>query len=47
MTLQEQLDQFVSERAGKDYYQNHVVLYQRIFKTLKAQISHWHFCFTS
>lgn len=32
MTLQEQLDQLVLHRIDKNYYQNHVVLYQRIFE---------------
>lgn len=36
MTLQEQLDQLVSQYADKDYYQNHVVLYQRIFEDVKS-----------
>jgi hypothetical protein len=35
MTLQKQLDQLVLQRADKDYYQNHVVLYQRIFEDVK------------
>lgn len=35
MTLQEQLDHLVLQRADKDYYQNHVNLYQRIFEEVK------------
>ena len=39
MTLQEQLDQLVLERADKDYYDNPVVLYQKIFETVKDQVN--------
>ena len=35
MTLQEQLDLLVLQRIDKDYYHNHVVLYQRIFEFVK------------
>ena len=35
MILQEQLDQLVLQRVDKDYYQNHVILYQRIFEDAK------------
>ncbi|MDP2153268.1 MAG: hypothetical protein Q8J66_06380 [Methylotenera sp.] len=44
MTLQEQLDQLVLKRADKAYYQNHVVLYQRIFDDIKKSNKELAFC---
>jgi len=37
MTLQDQFDKLIAERADKDYFNNKVVLYQKIFETVKEQ----------
>lgn len=36
MKIEEQLEQLVSQYADKDYFRNHVVLYQRIFEDVKS-----------
>jgi len=39
MTLQDQFNELISERAGKDYFNNKVVLYQKIFERVQTQVN--------
>jgi hypothetical protein len=38
MTVQEQFDQLILERSDKEYFNNKVVLYQKIFEKVKDQV---------